>query len=147
MINIKIEHMYGPLDDENKFIYWVVNQLKQNVEKIDLTSGKQKRDFIYIDDIVNAYTTIVNNINQLSDYEEFELGTGHSIEVREFINLIYDELSKTRAINTNLNFNAVPYRDNENMDMVANISELKQLGWNPTIFIKDGIKKIINGED
>lgn len=55
MINIKIEHMYGALDDENKFIYWLINKLKQNVEKIDLTSGVQKRDFIYIDDIVSAY--------------------------------------------------------------------------------------------
>lgn len=42
MINVKIEHMYGSLDDENKFIYWLINQLKQNVEKIDLTSGIQK---------------------------------------------------------------------------------------------------------
>lgn len=63
MMNIKIEHMYGPLDDENKFIYWLINQLKQNVEKVDLTSGIQKRDFICIDDIVNAYEAIIQNIN------------------------------------------------------------------------------------
>jgi len=147
MINIKIEHMYGPLDDENKFIYWVINQLKQNVEKIDLTSGQQKRDFIYIDDIVSAYETIIQNINTLSSFEEFELGRGESIEVKVFIERICRELSQQHSIDTLLNFGAIPYRDNENMCMAADISKLKELGWNPIVSIEDGIKKIINGED
>lgn len=147
MINIKIEHMYGPLDDENKFIYWVINQLKQNVEKIDLTSGKQKRDFVFIEDIVSAYMTIINNSAALSNYEAFELGSGKSIEVKVFIERIYSELSQQYSIDTILNFGAIPYRDNENMYMAADISKLKELGWNPVVSIEDGIKKIINGED
>lgn len=147
MITIKIEHMYGPLDDENKFIYWVINQLKQNVEKIDLTSGKQKRDFIYIDDIVSAYETIIQNINTFSSFEEFELGSGQSIEVKVFIERIYRELSQQHSIATLLNFGAISYRDNENMCMVADISKLKELGWYPIVSVEDGIKKIIHGED
>ena len=85
MVNIKIEHMYGPLDDDNKFIYWVINQLQQNVEKIDLTSGVQKRDFIYIDDILEAYIKVIKNREQLSSYEEFELGSGNTVKVKEFL--------------------------------------------------------------
>lgn len=143
MINIKIEHMYGPKDDENKFIYWLKNQLKQNVEKIDLTSGIQKRDFIYIDDIVNAYETIIQNINKLSNYEEFELGTGNSIEVKEFVKQILKELNVNQTITTKLNFGALAYRANENMNMEANITKLQNLGWKPQVSIEDGIKKII----
>lgn len=143
MINIKIEHMYGPKDDENKFIYWLKNQLKQNVEKIDLTSGIQKRDFIYIDDIVNAYETIIQNINKLSNYEEFELGTGNSIEVKEFVKQIVKELNVNQTITTKLNFGALAYRANENMNMEANITKLQNLGWKPQVSIEDGIKKII----
>lgn len=143
MINIKIEHMYGPKDDENKFIYWLINQLKQNVEEIDLTSGMQKRDFIYIDDIINAYETIIKNLNNLVSFEEFELGSGTSIEVRNFIKEIYMELSKIQNLNTRLNFGVIPYRDNENMNMQANIKKLKKLGWQVEISIEDGIKNII----
>jgi len=143
MINIKIEHMYGPKDDENKFIYWLINQLKQNVEKVDLTSGIQKRDFIYIDDIVSAYETIIQNINTLSSFEEFELGTGASIEVKTFIEKIYRELSNTQELSTKLNFGAVAYRANENMNMQANITRLKTLGWKPTVSIENGIQLII----
>lgn len=143
MINIKIEHMYGPKDDENKFIYWLINQLKQNVEKVDLTSGIQKRDFIYIDDIVSAYETIIQNINTLSSFEEFELGTGASIEVKTFIEKIYRELSNTQELSTKLNFGAIAYRANENMNMQANITKLKTLGWKPIVSIENGIQLII----
>ncbi len=146
MINIKIEHMYGPLDDENKFIYWLINQLKSNVKKIDLTSGIQKRDFIYVDDIVSAYETIIKNIDKLSNFEEIELGSGTSIEVKDFIKKIHSELSKIQTINTKLNFGAIPYRDNENMNMQANIKKLKKLNWNSKVTLKDGIKRILNKE-
>lgn len=146
MINIKIEHMYGPLDDENKFIYWLINQLRNNVKSIDLTSGIQKRDFIYIDDIVNAYEVIVNNIDSLVNYEEFELGSGNSIEVKSFIESIYKEESKQHDLKTKLNFGAVLYRNNENMNMQANVQKLNNLGWEPKVSIEDGIRNIINGE-
>lgn len=143
MINVRIEHMYGTLDDENKFIYWLINQLKQNVENIDLTSGIQKRDFIYIDDIVSAYEIIIKNIGRFSNYEEFELGSGNSIEVKEFVKKIVKELNTNQIIITKLNFGAVAYRANENMKMEANIVKLQNLGWKPQVSIEDGIRKII----
>jgi len=143
MINIKIEHMYGLKDDENKFIYWLINQLKQNVEKIDLTSGIQKRDFIYINDIVNACEIIIKNIDRFANYEEFELGSGNSIEVKEFVKQIVKELNINQNITTKLNFGAIAYRVNEKMNMEANITKLQNLGWEPQISIEDGIEKII----
>lgn len=147
MINIKIEHMYGPKDDENKFIYWLIKQLKQNVEKIDLTSGIQKRDFIYIDDIVNAYKTIIHKIDALSNFEQFELGRGKSIEVKFFVEQIVEALKTDHNINTKLNFGAIDYRDNENMNMQANIQKLRNLGWEPKVSIKNGIKSIVKEEN
>jgi nucleoside-diphosphate-sugar epimerase len=147
MINVRIEHMYGTLDDENKFIYWLINQLKQNVENIDLTSGVQKRDFIYIDDIVSGYETMIKNIDRFSNYEEFELGSGNSIEVKEFVKQIVKELNVNRTITTKLNFGTVAYRANENMNMEANIVKLQNLGWKPKVSIEDGIKKILEKEN
>jgi len=146
MVNIKIEHMYGVLDDDNKFIYWLINQLKQKVQSVNLTSGIQKRDFIYIDDIVTAYEVIIDHIDTLSNYEEFELGCGKAVELKTFIETLYKELSKNQKIETELNFGAIKYRDGENMCMQADISKLKILGWKPKISMEDGIKRIINGE-
>lgn len=145
MVNVKIEHMYGPQDDTTKFVFWFIEQLKANVETIPLTNGIQKRDFIYIDDIVDAFMTIILNYNVFPSYEEFELGSGHSIEVKEFLNIIYTQLSISQPLNTKLDFGAIPYRPNEKMDMQADISKLNTLGWKPNITLENGIKNTLQG--
>jgi nucleoside-diphosphate-sugar epimerase len=58
VINMKIEHMYGSGDDSRKFINWILSQLRHNVPSIELTKGEQKRDFIYIDDVVSAFLVV-----------------------------------------------------------------------------------------
>ncbi|MDO9055518.1 MAG: NAD-dependent epimerase/dehydratase [Sulfuricurvum sp.] len=145
MVNLKIEHMYGPQDDTTKFVSWIIEQLKADVKTIPLTSGIQKRDFIYIDDIVEAFMTIILNFHTFPSYEEFELGSGHSIEVKEFLSIIYAQLSISRPLNTKLDFGAIPYRPNEKMDMQADISKLTTLGWKPNISLEDGIKNTLQG--
>ena len=147
IINVKLEHMYGPFGGHNNFICWLVGQLRQNVHKVKLTSGLQKRDFIYIDDVVSAYEVIIKNISKFQDYEEFELGTGNSIEVKVFIEKVYKEILKQQNINTKLLFGAIAYRENENMDMKANIQKLVSFGWKPEVSIESGIKKILNSKD
>ncbi|MEN9369979.1 MAG: hypothetical protein RI952_844, partial [Bacteroidota bacterium] len=52
VVNFKIEHMYGIKDDDKKFIPWLINKMIYDNEEINLTSGIQKRDFIYITDVV-----------------------------------------------------------------------------------------------
>lgn len=143
MINIKIEHMYGPNDDNNKFIYCLINQLKENVDNIDLTSGIQKRDFIYIDDIVRAYEIIIENISNFSSYENFQLGSGKTIKVKKFIKKIYKEISKKQKLTTKLNFGSIKYRKNEEMNMKVNIDKIIKLGWKPKVSVKTGIINII----
>ena len=147
IINVKLEHMYGPFGGHNNFISWLVGQLRQNVQKVKLTSGLQKRDFIYIDDVVSAYEVIIKNISKFQGYEEFELGTGNSIEVKVFIEKVYKEILKQQNINTKLLFGAIAYRENENMDMKANIQKLVGFGWKPEVSIESGIKKILNSKE
>ena len=55
ILNLKLQHMYGPGDDSNKFTGFIFDQLIKNVKEIDLTPGYQERDFIFIDDVVNIW--------------------------------------------------------------------------------------------
>jgi CDP-paratose synthetase len=128
-INLKLEHIYGPYDDQKKFIPWFIKQIKDNVKEIYLTEGIQKRDFIYIDDVVNAYLKILDNLLKFNGYVEFEVGTGNSIELRQFLVLIYNLLKKKYKTNTKLNFGAIPYRIGEPMNVNANNKTLIELGW------------------
>ncbi len=74
---MKIFHMYGPGDSPNKFIPWLIAQLKNNVPKIDLTAGEQTRDFIYIDDVCTAFKTVCDKMDDIPErFASFEVGTG-----------------------------------------------------------------------
>ena len=59
-VNLRLEHMYGPKDDKTKFVPWLLDQMINSIEEIKLTLGTQKRDFIYIDDVVSAYMLLLN---------------------------------------------------------------------------------------
>ena len=53
-INVLLEHIFGPGDNASKFTTHVIRSCIQEAQRLELTPGEQQRDFIYIDDIVDA---------------------------------------------------------------------------------------------
>lgn len=146
IVNFRIEHMYGPLDDSNKFINWLItNMLDAEVKSIDLTSGVQKRDFIYIDDVVAAFELVIKKNSQLKGWNELDLATQNFTSVRDFILEISKELehSKKIEIKSKLNFGALQYRKGEVMEPILNNSILQELGWLPRYSVQKGIQKTL----
>jgi nucleoside-diphosphate-sugar epimerase len=143
-INIALEHFYGPHDDPSKFVTYILRALLENKSSIDLTEGRQKRDFVYIDDVVSAILALINNMDNLENgYHHFEVGSGSSIEIREFVALSKKLTGNTK---TQFNFGAVPYRKNEVMDTRANIDKLLSLGWRPQYNLESGLVNTISQE-
>jgi CDP-paratose synthetase len=143
-INVVLEHFYGSGDDPTKFVTYIVKNLLKNVDKIDLTKGEQKRDFIYIDDVVNAFIKIINSLDNFNrDFYEFEVGTNHPLTIKQFV-----ELAKQLSRNTHtlLNFGVLPYRENEVMNYYVNTSEISKLGWICNNTVEEGLKKMIELE-
>lgn len=144
VINLKIEHMYGPKDDIKKLVPWVINQLKLNVPSISLTSGNQLRDFVHIDDVVSAFITSIEQLSKLDQFNEFEVGTGLSIPVRKFIEHIKLSFeNQNGASDTNLDFGKQPYRSAEPMYIKVNNQNLLKLGWSPKTSYVEGINNLI----
>lgn len=146
VVNFKIEHMYGVKDDDKKFIPWLLNKMKNDDEQINLTSGIQKRDFIYITDIVSAFNLIIQKCDDLSFWNEFELGTNTFTEVREFVLIIaaLAEEKFNKVIIPRLNFGSIPYRKDEIMIPTLNNTNLIELGWDCKVDIKRGLERILN---
>jgi nucleoside-diphosphate-sugar epimerase len=143
-INVALEHFYGSGDDATKFVTYIVHNLLKNVDKIDLTNGEQKRDFIYIDDVVTAFVKIINSLDNFGqDFYEFEVGTTHTLSIKEFVKLV-KQLSGNK--HTFLNFGAIPYRENEVMNYYVDTSEISKLGWKCNNTVEEGIKKMIELE-
>jgi len=144
VVNLKLEHIYGPKDDTSKFVPWVISQLKENVAEIKLTEGKQLRDFIYIDDVVSAYLKILEKVNSLGSFNQFDVGTGTLVSVKDFLQRIKRQYEIRFGLNsTKLAFGEIPFRTREMMTVVVDSQPLLDLGWRPKVSIEEGVAKLI----
>jgi nucleoside-diphosphate-sugar epimerase len=145
VINVVLEHMYGPYDSDTKFVENMIQKIAvERVPKISLTKGHQKRDFIYVNDVVSAYLVLVE-YGRIKNFlfETFELGTGQCTMIKDFCEKI-KFLSNSSTI---LAFGDVPYRADEIMESRANISKLQRLGWSPIFSLSEGLERIVNEYD
>lgn len=129
-------NVYGISQREDFLIPSIINQLKTG--KIILKDPFPKRDFIYVEDVVDA---LIKSI-YLKEFglEIFNIGSGISYGVREIVDII---VQKT-GVSLEVKFTG-ERRKGEILDTVADISKAKKiLGWNPKVEFHDGIERIIN---
>ena len=143
-INVALEHFYGPFDNDSKFVTYVIRKMLGNEDSIDFTLGLQKRNFVYIEDVIDAFIVLLNNINKLDNsFHNFEVGTEDSVSIKDFVGLV-KKLCNNNT--TDLNFGAINYRENEVMNTNTNTDKLKSLGWFPRFSLEDGLKNTIDLE-
>jgi CDP-paratose synthetase len=141
--NIKIEHFFGPGDDKSKFVISLINDILEENYPVKLTKGVQKRDFIYIDEVVSAITKIIEHSEKKTfGIDTYEIGTGNSMSIKKFAETIAQLCGKNpKKI---FKFGSVPFRKNEAMDIKINIKKLKKIGWYPRSNLKRELVKTIN---
>jgi len=102
-------------------------------------NGKQVRDILYIDDVVNLYFKTIERINKLKG-DVFNIGGGieNSLSLIELFNILENEL------NVKLNYRKLPWRVSDQKIFVADFLKAKEkIGWKPKISKLNGIKKMI----
>ena len=147
ILNFVFDHMYGPNDDENKFVLFLIKKILKN-ESIKLTKCEQKRDFIYIDDLVEAYFLAVEHFDNSSSkiFYEHEVSSGEVVVLKDFVNELFLQLSKHNSLKNNINFGAIDYRKGEQMDISLDSKCLHSIGWEAKTNLSCGIKKLINSQ-
>lgn len=136
-ISIRIFNAYGTRSRTSGAYGAVIGTfLKQKIMKKPLTvvgNGRQRRDFIFVTDVANAFymAAVSNKKNEI-----YNLGFGKSIT----INYLAKKLSKKITF--------LPLRKGEPFETLANIEKIKKdLNWSPKIPFEEGIKIILNNID
>jgi nucleoside-diphosphate-sugar epimerase len=143
-VNVVLEHFYGAGDNQSKFVTRVIRDLIAEVPSIALTRGEQKRDFIYIDDVVEAFVCILARVaTSRPACLDYQVGTGNSVTLREFMSTAYELCGRPC---TQLDFGAIAYRPNEPMDVKVDLAPLHALGWSPRWPLRQGLATTISSE-
>lgn len=139
-INMRLEHLYGPLDSNEKFCTSIVNDMLKNKERISLTECDQLRDFIYVKDAAKAYATV---LCYLDDCErgctEVGVGSGVAVPLKEYVTSAHE----ITGSNSKLGFGDLKKSSAEINLSCANNTFLIERGWSSEVDLKSGIKEIV----
>lgn len=133
--SVCVEQMYGPYDNDAKFVITVLKSLLRNESEFKLSPGEQKRDFVYVDDVARAFVHVLEYSEKLGGWEEFDAGSGKTMSIRKAV-MIMKKLCKADTI---LKWGALPYRKNEIMDAKACIKNNMKIHWKPVVSFEKGI--------
>ena len=98
--------------------------------------GHQTRDFIYIDDVIDANIFCMNYDNKFGG-ASYDVGTGVETE----LNYVRDYVDKRGRIE----WLRLPHREGDIRSSRADTKELKNLGWTAQVEISEGLKKCFGG--
>ena len=139
--NIKIEHFFGPKDDDTKFVIYIIKSFLKNSPSIQLTKGIQKRDFVYIDDVVSAINKILNySLTKKGGFETFEIGSGKNISIKNIV-LLIKKLCKNKITKTE--FGKLNMRKNDALSVSLNLNKIYKLNWKPKYNLNSSLEKTI----
>lgn len=134
-IILRLTNVYGPGGNEkgpNKIIKNAVED-----KKIEIFGGKQSINFIYIDDVINFISTIIDK-KDISK-EIFNLGSKNNLTVNEFSKLV------EQSLDFNITIKHKPKLNVENSIFKPDLKKSeKLLGFTSKTKINDGLRKTIN---
>jgi UDP-glucose 4-epimerase len=131
-------NIYGRGQNPDFLIPTIIQQAQNG--KIVIKDDRPKRDYIHVEDIIEAIISAINTQDTRNQINKYNLGTGISYSVKEIVEMVRS------LFNFEIEYHCTnDFRQNDIMDTIADISKIKtELGWQPTISILDGLKKMIN---
>jgi nucleoside-diphosphate-sugar epimerase len=137
-VKITIIRPFNIYGKKQKDIFLIPHIIKQVLHD-DIIKVKDlfpKRDYIYLEDLINGLIKTIDNKNQFSIYN---FGSGKELSVKEIIDIIQKIAETNKEI-----ISEKQERKNEIMNVVADISKAKNdLAWTPKYNFEDGIKEIL----
>lgn len=132
---LKLFTPYGPKDNENKITpYLIINSIKK--ERIHIKSPTKTLDLTYVEDVVESYITVMNNISIFNEYTTYNIGTGIGTAIKDVLREIESNLGK----NSNVKYGNLE----DDKVWCSNNKINEELGWSPKIKLEEGIKLTID---
>jgi nucleoside-diphosphate-sugar epimerase len=127
-------NVYGPGQDARFLIPSIIRQALHS-DSIILQDMSPRRDYVYIDDLIDAFCCFFNQANVNIEYN---IGLGSSYSISEIVTVILKVTKKkVRIVCTSIQ------RKNEIFDTVADITRMYQdFGWRPQCMLESGITAI-----
>ena len=133
--------IYGPHQfgiEEQGWLAWFVNALLFDKPVTIYGDGKQVRDVLYVDDVLEAYDKALMNINETRG-KAFNIGGGndYSLSIWELFEIL-EKLSDKK-----FKYNFGDWRPGDQKAYISDITKAKNsFDWSPKVSPKEGVEKL-----
>lgn len=132
----RIFSTYGQLDSPT----WLIPQMILSLSKdktFDMTLGEQNWNYLHAYDFASSVLSIA-----LSGQGQgvVNIASSKGVQIAEVGNLIQEKMKK-RGL---LKFGALPYRDDQVMNLNPDINKLQSLGWKQEIELNSGLHQMVD---
>ncbi len=131
-------NIYGTGQNPDFLIPSIIQQAKTG--KIVIKDDRPKRDYIHVEDIVDAIITAIETENADKSIQKYNLGSGLSYSVKEIVDMVRG------LFDTEIEYICThEIRPNDVLDTIADISKIQnELHWKPSISILEGLTKMVS---
>jgi len=138
IVIIRLFMVYGPQkQDPDKLLPYVIRKLLNN-ETPKLGNGKREIDWIYIDDVIEGLikAALTKNI----EGQTVDIGSGKLISIKDLV----ERTSFSMNSNTELKFDVLKDRLNEQVRKADISKTFSQIQWKPKTELDEGLKNTID---
>ena len=137
-VTLRIFNVYGPEQRSYFLIPTILSQLRDGAGEATLGSIDDRRDYVYIDDVVEAIVTCLES-RLGGGLHVYNVGSGRSYSARDIVAKIGCILG--RRIRIRVDERRV--RRDECPEEYADTRRIAPLGWRPRVDLKEGLERTI----
>lgn len=143
---IRQTNCYGRKDNDFFVTEQIITQMLHSINsgsnelQINLGYSEPFRNFIYIDDMLEAWHAVISSPEKCNDGKIFTIGPDQPIKISDYANIISEKLDWHGTIN----WDTKPHRPGEIYWLNSNHNLITEtLGWKPKTALSDGLDKTI----
>ncbi len=135
----RVFYLYGPREARERLVPSVIVSLLRG-DKARCSHGRQLRDFLYVEDVADAFVTILDS----SARGVINIGSGEPVTIRSMVGEIAHQIEMPKQMPSQVEFGAIETAPTDPPMVCADIRKLRgEVGWNPRWSLKDGIAETI----
>lgn len=137
--NLRLYSVYGPLEDSSRLIPTVIRCGVEGRYPA-FVHPNISRDFIYIDDVIEAFIDTALNLKEEDYGESFNIGSGYKTTIAD----IAATARELFEIGHEPTFSSMPDRNWDVSDWYANSDKANQrLNWHSVISLREGLDRML----
>jgi nucleoside-diphosphate-sugar epimerase len=136
-VTLELFDTFGP-DDPRPKLFSLLRRVAETGERLAMSPGEQLVDYVYIDDITNAFATSARRLldGEARGAERYEVRTGEPLPLREIV----ETYERVTGRTIDAGWGERPYRDREVMVPYNGGETLP--GWRAEVGLEEGIRRM-----